>query len=102
LLACSRMFFEGAHTFFQQHFTLLFPMSHKCNRLIICTRVCPDSVTSVVVVFRLKCVCLLYVSHSKKRCRKHPLRKSPPALSNRTVGGSVTVQPEFLGFYLFW
>jgi hypothetical protein len=99
LLACSRMFFEGAHTFFQQHFTLLFPMSHKCHRLIICTRVWPDSDQCGSCTTRIQTeVCLLIVCQPfKEKVQKTPIREESASPVKQNNGWICNCPTRILG-----
>lgn len=77
--------------------TAHFPTSHKCNWFLLYAPVSvhiklPYPLTCLVIIFKLKCVCVLYVSQGKCQetlsSQKSPLDSS----NNKNWGGLITVQ----------
>jgi hypothetical protein len=57
-------------------------------------------VTSLAIVFKLKYVCLLYVSYSKCAENTFIVEESTSPVKQQKGGGSVTILPELLEFHL--
>jgi hypothetical protein len=54
------------------------------------------TVTSLVIVFKLKCVCRLYVSYSKCAGETFITEETTTLSNSKDMGGSVIIPSEFL------